>query len=133
MSEASARMHLRDYVADHDINVAIKMMVHSFIGSQKFTVQQTLERKFARYLTLPADYHALLISLLRGALRAAQREAAAGGATRDAQVKISGRVLEDKAREHEIADLSSLYSSAMFRSCGFAYDRANNVITYTST
>ena len=24
MSEASARMHLRDYVADYDINVAIK-------------------------------------------------------------------------------------------------------------
>lgn len=29
------------------------MMVHSFISSQKFTVQQTLERKFSRYLTLP--------------------------------------------------------------------------------
>ncbi|GFR50357.1 hypothetical protein Agub_g12567 [Astrephomene gubernaculifera] len=133
MSEASARMHLREYVADYDINVAIKMMVRSFIGSQKFTVQQTLERKFSRYLTLPQDYHALLISLLRQALRGVQREQAMLGGQADTQLKISARVLEDKAREHEIADLSSLYSSNMFRNCGFTYDRTANVITYTST
>ncbi|PNW80981.1 hypothetical protein CHLRE_07g338000v5 [Chlamydomonas reinhardtii] len=133
MSEASARMHLRDYVADYDINVAIKMMVHSFISSQKFTVQQTLERKFSRYLTLPQDYHALLISLLRQALRAVQREQALAGGAGDTQLKISARLLEDKAREYDIADVSSLYGSAMFRNCGFAFDRAHNVITYTST
>ncbi|KAG2490802.1 hypothetical protein HYH03_010724 [Edaphochlamys debaryana] len=132
MSEASARMHLREYVADADINVAIKMMVQSFIGSQKFTVQQTLERKFARYLTLPQDYHALLISLLRQALRGLQREQVMAGAAGDAQLKISARVLEEKAREHEIADVSSLFASTMFRACGFVYDRANHVITYTS-
>ncbi len=74
-------------------------MVQSFIGSQKFTVQQTLERKFARYLTLPQDYHALLISLLRQALRGAQREAAlagrnpvgGAGSGADAQIKINAR------------------------------------------
>ncbi len=42
------------------------------------------------------------------------------------------RVLEEKAREHEIPDLTSLYGSDMFRQCGFAYDRTANVITYTS-
>ncbi|GIL82869.1 hypothetical protein Vretimale_8368 [Volvox reticuliferus] len=133
MSEASARMHLRDYVADHDINVAIKMMVHSFIGSQKFTVQQTLERKFSRYLTLPQDYHSLLMSLLRQALRAAQREQALAGEWQGSQVKVLGRVLEEKARELEISDVASLYSSSMFRSSGFSYDSIANVITYTST
>lgn len=73
--------------------------MQSFIGSQKFTVQQTLERKFARYLTLPQDYHALLISLLRQALRGAQREAALAGRNpvggtgsgADAQIKINAR------------------------------------------
>lgn len=44
----------------------------------------------------------------------------------------SCRVLEEKAREHEIPDLTSLYGSDMFRQCGFAYDRTANVITYTS-
>ncbi len=36
-----------------------RVMVGSFIGSQKFTVQQTLERKFMRYLTLPQARHAI--------------------------------------------------------------------------
>lgn len=68
-----------------------RMMVHSFIGSQKFTVQQTLERKFSRYLTLPQDYHSLLMSLLRQSLKAAQREQALAGEWQGSQVKILGR------------------------------------------
>jgi DNA replication licensing factor MCM2 len=66
------------------------MMVSSFIGSQKFTVQQTLERKFARYLTLPSDYFALLLSLLRQSLRAVQREQAMAG-TNSGTIKIAAR------------------------------------------
>jgi hypothetical protein len=68
-----------------------RMMVQSFIGSQKFTVQQTLERKFSRYLTLPQDYHSLLMSLLRQALRSTQREQALGGDRPGSQVKIPCR------------------------------------------
>lgn len=67
------------------------MMVQSFIGSQKFTVQQTLERKFSRYLTLPQDYHSLLMSLLRQALRGVQREQTLAGERPGAQIKILGR------------------------------------------
>lgn len=69
------------------------MMVQSFIGSQKFTVQQTLERKFGRYLTLPQDYHSLLLSLLRQALRGHQREKALAGERQAAgsQIKIASR------------------------------------------
>ncbi len=55
------------------------------------------------------------------------------GGAGDTQLKINARLLEDKAREYDIADVSSLYGSAMFRNCGFAFDRAHNVITYTST
>lgn len=34
MSEAHARMHLRDRVTQADVNVAIKVMVESFISTQ---------------------------------------------------------------------------------------------------
>lgn len=34
MSEAHARMHLRDRVTQQDVNVAIKVMVESFISTQ---------------------------------------------------------------------------------------------------
>jgi DNA replication licensing factor MCM2 len=34
MSEAHARMHLRDRVTQEDVNVAIRVMVESFISTQ---------------------------------------------------------------------------------------------------
>lgn len=67
------------------------MMVGSFIGSQKFTVQQTLERKFSRYLTLPSDWHALLLSALRGLVRREQHAASLEGRNMGSSIKIAAR------------------------------------------
>lgn len=66
------------------------MMVGSFIGSQKFTVQHTLERKFSRYLSLPSDWHALLLSALRGMVRREQHVAQLEGRTAGT-IKIPAR------------------------------------------
>ena len=35
MSEAHARMHLRDHVRDDDVDMAIRMTLESFIQAQK--------------------------------------------------------------------------------------------------
>eukprot|EP00976_Prorocentrum_cordatum_P006861 137732-Prorocentrum_minimum.AAC.1 len=51
MSEAHARMHLREYVNDVDVNLAIQTCLFSFIATQKYSVQRTLQRKFKRYLS----------------------------------------------------------------------------------
>ena len=45
MSEAHAKMHLREYVSDDDINIAIRQLVGSFIQTQKYSVQKTLEKR----------------------------------------------------------------------------------------
>jgi DNA replication licensing factor MCM2 len=74
MSEAHAKMHLREYVMDEDINMAIKQLLGSFIQSQKYSVHKTMERRFKRYLTFGSDYHQLLLSMLRGLLQEVQRE-----------------------------------------------------------
>lgn len=74
MSEAHARMHMREYVSDEDINIAIKQMLGSFIQSQKYSVHKTMERRFKRYLTFGSDYHQLLLSMLRGLLQEVQRD-----------------------------------------------------------
>jgi len=42
MSEAHARMHLRQYVTEEDVNMAIRVLLDSFISTQKFGVQRTL-------------------------------------------------------------------------------------------
>ena len=51
MSEAHAKMHLQEYVRDEDVNVAIRILLESFISTQKFQVMRSL-RKVCAYVYL---------------------------------------------------------------------------------
>jgi len=44
MAEASAKMHLREYVRADDVDVAIAVTVGSFVSAQKMSIKKTLER-----------------------------------------------------------------------------------------
>lgn len=44
IAEANARMHLRDYVHDDDINMAIRVLLESFIDTQKFAVMRNMRK-----------------------------------------------------------------------------------------
>jgi hypothetical protein len=44
MAEAHARMHLRDYVIEDDVNMAIRVMLESFIDTQKFSVTRSMRK-----------------------------------------------------------------------------------------
>lgn len=44
MAEASAKMHLREYVRADDIDLAISVAVGSFVSAQKTSIKRTLER-----------------------------------------------------------------------------------------
>jgi len=44
MSEASAKMALREYVRGDDIDLAIQVTVGSFVSAQKMSIKKTLER-----------------------------------------------------------------------------------------
>lgn len=44
MAEAHARMHLRDYVMEDDVNMAIRVMLESFIDTQKFSVMRSMRK-----------------------------------------------------------------------------------------
>lgn len=90
MAEAHAKMHLRDYVREDDVNMAIRVMLESFIDTQKFSVMRsmrkvrlpsglTLSRQtltltlcppaaaqtFARYLAFRKDNNELLLFILK--------------------------------------------------------------------
>ena len=53
MAEAHAKMHLREYVTEDDVNMAIRVMLESFIDTQKFSVMRNMRkvrtRKTLRY------------------------------------------------------------------------------------
>ena len=44
MSEAHARMHLREYVNDDDVNMAVRIMLESFIATQKFSIMRGMRK-----------------------------------------------------------------------------------------
>jgi DNA replication licensing factor MCM2 len=44
MSEAHARMHLRNYVTEDDVDMAIRVLLESFISTQKYGVQKALQK-----------------------------------------------------------------------------------------
>lgn len=44
MAEAHARIHLRDYVMEDDVNMAIRVMLESFIDTQKFSVMRSMRK-----------------------------------------------------------------------------------------
>merc|ERR1719220_2601319 len=65
IAEANAKMHLRDFVHEDDVNMAIRVTLESFIDTQKFSVMKSMKRSFARYLTYKRDNNELLLFILR--------------------------------------------------------------------
>lgn len=65
MSEAHARLHLREYVQEEDVNMAVRMMLESFVETQKYSVMKTMRQVFQRYLLFKKDHSELLFYILR--------------------------------------------------------------------
>jgi DNA replication licensing factor MCM2 len=65
IAEAHAKMHLRDYVVDEDVNMSIRVMLENFIDTQKYSVMKTMRKRFARYLAYKKDNNELLMFILK--------------------------------------------------------------------
>ena len=65
MSEAHAKLHLRDEVSILDIDVAIELLLDSFIQSQKHSVGRQLLKKFEKYKQRTMDTSYLLLHILQ--------------------------------------------------------------------
>ena len=59
MSEASAKMHLREYVRSDDIDLAIQVTVGSFVNAQKMSIKKTLERVSLDFLPVTSPDHTI--------------------------------------------------------------------------
>ena len=88
MAEAHAKMHLREFVSEDDVNMAMRVMLESFIDTQKYSVMKNMKRNFNRlsfhsfhvkeilcftfiylhfrYLAYKRDNNELLLFILRG-------------------------------------------------------------------
>ncbi|KAL2635726.1 hypothetical protein R1flu_007205 [Riccia fluitans] len=133
MSEAHARMHLRTYVTEDDVDMAIRVLLESFIATQKYGVQKSLQKSFKKYMTYKREFNELVLYLLRGLVKDALRfeELVSRFSTpRLTQVTIKMDELEAKAREYGINDLHVFYSGRQFQESNFTADMEHRIITH---
>ncbi len=127
-------------MSDADVNLAIRVMLESFINAQKFAVTKTLRGRLSRFLEGGADLNQLLLARLREIVKHKQAtayvRAVAGGAGYaddggDVEdVTISLPELRERAAKHSIDDatLKAFLTSAALTGEGFQWDPTESVI-----
>lgn len=115
MSEASAKMHLREFVRSDDIDLAIQVTVGSFVSAQKSSVRKQLQRGFRKYLRVAKDDEEVLAFLLGNLIKDRARYLAAkNGNVMPDSVTVKVEELAKKAAEIEIHDIQPFLRSALF-------------------
>ncbi|XP_039627355.1 DNA replication licensing factor MCM2 [Polypterus senegalus] len=128
MAEAHARMHLRDYVVEDDVNMAIRVMLESFIDTQKFSVMRTMRKTFARYLAFRRDNNELLLFILKQLVaEQVMYQRNRYGAQQDT-IEVPEKDLADKARQINIHNLSAFYDSDVFKMNKYIHDSKKKLI-----
>ena len=121
MAEANARMELRDYVTDKDVDLAIATALTSFVQTQKHQVAEKLNRKFhAKYIQAVTAHNELLHFLLKKMVKK-RMDLAAIAATADGETLLSGNQvfvpiaeLKSEARKLDIATVDEYLESDLF-------------------
>lgn len=139
MAESHAKMHLRDMVAEEDVNVAIGVMLESFISSQKFAVMRPLRAHFERFLSRSRDQFELLLftlqSMVQEVIVVRQLKGGPGTTIEEAtQRPIDIKLDEFRAKvlDLNIQQLEPFLQSEVFKAQGFAI-RKQGWITKTYT
>ncbi|BGP10848.1 MCM DNA helicase complex subunit [Rhodotorula toruloides] len=114
MAEASAKMHLREYVRSDDIDLAIQVMVGSFVSAQKSSIKKQLQRGFRKYLRVATDNEEVICFLLGNLVKDRVRYLNVKNGAQPDSVSIRVEELARKAAEIDIHDIEPFFSSALF-------------------
>merc|ERR1711892_694809 len=128
MAESHAKMHLREFVSEDDVNMAIRVMLESFINTQKYSVMKNMRRNFNRYLAYKKDNNELLLFILRGLAHETATYMRNRYGTDQEVVEINEKDLSEKARQISIQNLQPFFQSDMFKSNNFKYDQTRELI-----
>lgn len=125
---------------DEDVNVAIGVMLRSFIATQKQALQKQLAKKFSKYTNYQRDFNHLLLDALRALLREKIahdsvmekhfRGGGSQGAAAPETVEVDLAQLEAKARDLGVLDLQPFLDSALFQANGFSVDAGRAKIAH---
>ncbi|KAK4395687.1 DNA replication licensing factor MCM2 [Sesamum angolense] len=126
MSEAHARMHLRQHVTQEDVDMAIRVLLDSFISTQKFGVQKALQKSFKKYMIFKKDFNGIVLHLLRGLVKDALHfeEMVSGSTANLSHIDVKVEELQSKALDYGISDLKAFFNSTEFSSAHFELNEA---------
>lgn len=127
MSEAHARMHLRERVTFEDTDFAVRMMVETFIQTQKFSVQRGLRRKLQKYLNCGKPTDAVMVKTLEEMIQNVVEDFRLKGRAVPNVVSVSRRDIERKAKNLDI-DVESFLKGQVFQGSGLKYDEQTHVV-----
>ncbi|KAL0386128.1 UNVERIFIED_CONTAM: DNA replication licensing factor MCM2 [Sesamum radiatum] len=132
MSEAHARMHLRQHVTQEDVDMAIRVLLDSFISTQKFGVQKALQKSFKKYMIFKKDFNGIVLHLLRGLVKDALHfeEMVSGSTANLSHVDVKVEELQSKALDYGISDLKAFFNSTEFSSAHFELNEARGIIRH---
>jgi len=119
MAEASARMHLREFVRADDVNLAIKVAIQSFVSAQKTSIRKSLERSFRKYLSQARDHEELLAFVLGQIVKEKVRMYVLQNEEQPDRVTIKVDELNDRAKGHDIYDTAPFLKSKLFKTNGY--------------
>ncbi|KVD98115.1 hypothetical protein Ccrd_024266, partial [Cynara cardunculus var. scolymus] len=128
MSEAHARMHLRQHVTQEDVDMAIRVLLDSFISTQKYGVQNNLEKvdgmqSFKKYMAFKKDFNAIVLHLLNQLI--------IYGSNKDVtHIDVKVEELQSKVLDYGIMDLKAFFSSVEFGRGNFELDEERSVIRH---
>merc|ERR1719150_3665263 len=131
IAEANAKMHLREFVHEDDVNMAIRVMLESFIDTQKFSVMKAMKRNFARYLSFKRDNNELLLFILRQLAQETvtyMRTRYGRGDEEQEVVEVAENDLLEKAKQINIENLLPFYQSEIFKANNFSYDKKRKLV-----
>ncbi|XP_060184338.1 DNA replication licensing factor MCM2 [Lycium barbarum] len=132
MSEAHARMHLRQHVTQEDVDMAIRVLLDSFISTQKFGVQKALQKSFKKYMTYKKDFNAIILHLLRGLVKDTLQfeEIVSGSVANLDHIEVKVDELQSKALDYGMTDLKAFFTSNEFTKANFELDEERGIIRH---
>ncbi|GMT24397.1 hypothetical protein PFISCL1PPCAC_15694, partial [Pristionchus fissidentatus] len=132
LSEAHAKLHLRSYVNDDDVQCAMKVVLESFIATQKASVMRQMRKTLGRHLRQNRSNTELLMYILKQLAKDALHceMGRNGGDDVIASITIPESELLEKAHSLKIDNVRSLYDSGVFKDNHFVYDEKKKVIRH---
>jgi DNA replication licensing factor MCM2 len=128
LSEANARLHLRDSMIDDDVTTAIRLMLESFISTQKYAVSKTLRQKYQAYLKSPKDNNRIILHILNQIVTELTGDEDDEATT----LTIDVQMLKDKVRTLDIHSIDAfLKDEKLLTSQCITYDEDDNVLIKT--